>query len=317
MLGDLLTGLEARQPQAVANMTVIPLVSQAGEVAVGTLRDIYLEQDPAYNRLVLATESAHPTILPLGYTLITRERAQDRAVATKSIIPGRGSREVPAYCVQSSQCGHMARANRARQEARMLPLGVRRLAFRHRDSQDFRALWDGLAEHNRRHGVPGNFLSSFFEHFQRQLQQFVAEFELVQGQRGAVVLINDRVEGVEVAPSPAAFAVQWEPLIRDCYGAEAVGQQAEINAIDGSQFLGDAETFEELRARLEELERREREFAGRMVAGILGQQEQGTGRERQREGPLRVLDVETAEYEGQVVREDGSIVDLTLLRRGR
>src|SRR5919206_3671670 len=161
MLGDLLAGLEARQPQAVANMTVIPLVSQAEEVAVGTLRDIYLEQDPAYNRLVLGTESAHPTILPLGYTFITKERAQDRAVATKAVIPGRGSREVPAYCVQSSQGGHMARANRERQEARMLPLGVRRLAFRHRESQDFRALWDGLAEHHRRHGVAGNSLSSF------------------------------------------------------------------------------------------------------------------------------------------------------------
>src|ERR671929_125056 len=61
MLGDLLAGLEARQPQAVANMTVIPLVSEAREVAVGTLRDIYLEQDPAYNRLVLGTESAPST----------------------------------------------------------------------------------------------------------------------------------------------------------------------------------------------------------------------------------------------------------------
>src|SRR5262245_52490999 len=127
MLGNLLTDLEARPPQAVANMTVIPLVSPAAEVAVGTLRDIYLEKDPAYNRLVLGTESEYPTILPLGYTLITREQAQDRAVATKSIVPGRGSREVPAYCVQSSQCGHMARANRERQEARMLPLGVRKL----------------------------------------------------------------------------------------------------------------------------------------------------------------------------------------------
>jgi hypothetical protein len=209
----------------------------------------------------------------------------------------------------------MTRANRERQEARMLPLGVRRLAFRHRESQDFRALWEGLAEHNRRHGVTGNFLSSFFEHFRRQLHEFVAEFELVPGQRGAVVLINDRVEGVEVAPGPAAFAAQWEPLIRDCYGAEAVGRQADIDAVDGSQLLGEAETFEELLTRLEELEQREREFADRTVAGILRQEE--TGRERQREGTLRVLDVETAEYEGQAVRENGSIVDLTLLRRGR
>ena len=41
-----------------------------------------------------------------------------------------------------------------------------------------------------------------------------------------------------------------------------------------------------------------------------------TGRERQREGRLRVLDLETTEYEGQAVRENGSIIDLTPLRRG-
>ena len=80
-----------------------------------------------------------------------------------------------------------------------------------------------------------------------------------------------------------------------------MGRQADINAIDGSHLLGDAGTFEELLSRLEELERRERDFAGRTVASILGQEE--TGRERQKEGPLRVLDVETAEYEGQAVRE--------------
>jgi hypothetical protein len=92
-----------------------------------------------------------------------------------------------------------------------------------------------------------------------------------------------------------------------------VGRQAELGALDGSQLLGDAGTFEELLTRLQELERREHEFAGRTVASILGQEEAGRG--RQREGPLRVLDVETDEYEGQAVREDGSIIDLTLLRR--
>jgi hypothetical protein len=63
------------------------------------------------------------------------------------------------------------------------------------------------------------------------------------------------------------------------------------------------------------LEGRERELAGRTVASILGQEE--TGRERQREGRLRELDLQIAECEGRVVRDDGSIIDLALLRRGR
>lgn len=314
MLSELLKGLEARQPQTVANMTVIPLVAQATEHnGVGTVADVYLERDLAYDRLHMSTAAAAPTILPSGYTLITKERAQDRAVASKEIIPAKGTREVNAFCVQSSQPGHMTKANKAQQEFRMLPATIRMVAYRHRNERQYSALWQSIGSYNQTLRVGGDFLKSFFEEYKGRLAQFVAEFELVPFQRGAIILINDELIGVEFSPNPLVFSAQWEPLIRDCYGSEAISRQLNQKVINESALFGDVETLEDLAKKLDEVEEKEFDFAETQVQMVLNQVEQQSV--RQTEGGLKVVDIETPDFIGQAVRENGSIIDLTLLRR--
>ena len=64
-------------------------------------------------------------------------------------------------------------------------------------------------------------LKGAYEHYRRDAE-FVAEFELVPRQVGAIVLIGGKIAGIERAPSAAYFRVVWEPLIRVCYGSLAV-----------------------------------------------------------------------------------------------
>lgn len=314
MLRELLRGFEARQPQTVANMTVIPLVGQDTEYKdVGTIADIYLERDSAYDRLTMGNEAANVTIMPSGYTLITKEAAQDRAVANKTLIPSKKVMDVNAYCVQSSQAGHMSKGQKEKQAVRMLPATVRKAAYLARQERNYSALWGSLGNYNTALGVKGNFLTSFFEHFKEQLDKFIAEFELVPHQRGAIILINDKVMGVEISPNPMAFSAQWEPLIRDCYGSEAIARQKDYKVIDESAVFGDTDTLEGLSEKLDKFEDKEFEFAEKCVREILDQQERST--DRQSEGPLKVVDVETDDYQGQAVRKNGSIIDLTLLSK--
>jgi hypothetical protein len=153
MLRELLRGLEARQPQSVANMCVIPLVAQETEFdAVGTVKDIYLERDSAYDRLTMGTDAAAPTIMPSGLTLITKEKAQDRAVASKTIIPAKKTAEVNAFCVQSTQAGHMSKTNKDQQQIRMLPVTVRKAAYLQRQERNYSALWNSLAAYKQQAG---------------------------------------------------------------------------------------------------------------------------------------------------------------------
>jgi hypothetical protein len=132
-------------------------------------------------------------------------------------------------------------------------------------------------------------------------------------QRGAIILINDEVVGVEIAPNALAFSAQWESLIRDCYGSEAITLQKEFKTIDESALLGEANTLEDLAEKVQKLEDREFEFAEKHVRDVLGQDEKLT--QRQKEGELTVVDVETDDYMGQAVRRDDLLIDLTLLRR--
>lgn len=314
MLKELLRGFEARQPQAVANMIVIPLVGQSSEYgAVGTMADIYLERDTAYDRLSMGTQAEQITIMPSGYTLITKEAAQDRAVANKTLIPAKKIVDVNAFCVQSTQPGHMSKANKEKQQVRMLPATVRKAAYLNRQERNYSALWQSLGVYNTTLGIRGNYLATFFDNFKEQLDKFIAEFELVPYQRGAIILINDSVMGVEISPNPLAWSAQWETLIRDCYGSEAIARQKEYKVVDESMVLGDVATLEELSDRLDAFEEKEFEFAENHVRDVLSQEEKCT--ERQKEGELKVVDVETDDYVGQAVRKNGSIIDLTLLSK--
>ena len=108
ILKDLLKGFAAHQPQSVGNMSVIPLTAPDSEYHdVGDVSDVDLDRDTDYSSLHLRTRrSSGVTIVPNGLTYITKERAQDRAVHSAHLI--KDTKKVGAFCVQSSQCGHMS-----------------------------------------------------------------------------------------------------------------------------------------------------------------------------------------------------------------
>ncbi|MCU0355810.1 MAG: hypothetical protein MUD08_19075, partial [Cytophagales bacterium] len=62
-------------------------------------------------------------------------------------------------------------------------------------------------------------LRYFLNHFKPQLDQFVAEFEYVKDQVGAIVMLEGRIVGIEIAPSHQYWQEIWMPLLRECYGS--------------------------------------------------------------------------------------------------
>lgn len=313
MLRDLLKGLEGRQPQSVGNMCIIPLVAQETEESdIGTVEDVYLNRDKAYDMLNMGNRASNPAIVPGGYTLITKQSAQDRALKSKQLIPAKGTQDTPAFCVQSSQGGLMGTQSDD-QKVRMLPARLRKACYELRAMRGYNGLWNSLGQYNTSHGLHGDFLKTFFDKYQKQLAEFVAEFELVPHQRGAIILVNNKVLGIELSPNPMAFSAQWEMLIRDCYGSEAIACQEDPATVDESSILGDADTLEELLERVEAIEDAEHDFSERHVMELLSQSQ--TESERQTEGGFKVVDVETEDFVGQGVRSNGGMVDLSLLRR--
>ena len=95
---------------------------------------------------------------------------------------------------------------------------------------------------NQEMGVPAaGHLEFFLKQFRKELDEFVAEFECVPRQIGAIILVDDQVVGIERAPSHAYWQSVWPCLIRECYGSLAirVAQLKGERAPEGAKELGD------------------------------------------------------------------------------
>lgn len=306
-LKDLLVGFVAQQPQSVGNMTVIPLTAPDTEYHdVGNLGDVELAKDTDYSSLHLRTRRDRGvTIVPQGLTYLTKERAQDRAVPSAHLL--KGTRQVGAFCVQSSQAGHMSGNRPETRELRLLPQSLRYAAFQKRESRSYSELWQTLGKFNRDSQLGGDFLATFFTHYAGQLDQFVAEFEVIPQQRGAIILINDEVVGVEIAPNQHAFGVLWEPAIRDCYGSEALRARDKAKPTQ-EEILGEVEDLEDLPVAVDRMAQREKARAQRLVMNILEQG--GTMQQTQSLDELTMYSVSTDAFVGfgvQAEQGDGFI----------
>ena len=119
-------------------------------------------------------------------------------------------------CIQETQ-GGLIKSGKV--DFVVLPTSVRVKAVASRNKDDYSRLWPHLRSFRDKIGFSGaGNLADVLKRFEKELDEFVAEFELVPKQVGAVVVIGDRVAGVERAPTEAFWQRIWEPLIRVCYG---------------------------------------------------------------------------------------------------
>jgi hypothetical protein len=212
--------------QSVSQMQVIPILGESDdsfgppEIAIGTT---------TYGRVEVDNRDARPTIVPPGAAWIVRRKAQDHAVGAGSLVPGHTQRSLPAMCVQQNQPGLIPMS---RYELQILPVGLRATALELRDEGEFSRLWPHLSSFKAEHGVPGENgnLVDFMRAFARELDAFVAEFEIVPDQIGAIVLVAGAVAGLELAPSTAYWEAVWTPLIRLCYGSLACARERVFGA---------------------------------------------------------------------------------------
>jgi hypothetical protein len=222
---DVLYGLGVGEPQSVANMEMFPLIAEdeRGEVAVD---DDFAPPDSvqmgtrAYGEVEIVNSGDRATIVPPGASWVVSEKAQDHAIGGGKIL-GPGERTVinTAMCIQSSQSGTITVGN---QEMTMLPAELRSSALALRGERNYEKLWGYLKRFNGNHGLSGeSSLVYFLETFKKQMDEFVAEFENVRNQVGAIILVDNRVVGIEVAPTREYWESIWIPLIRVCYGSLA------------------------------------------------------------------------------------------------
>lgn len=217
---DILNGTRTGRMQSVGHMGVIPILDDGSEDDTFAPPDVRAGTT-SYGVVDVENPADRPTIIPTGAGWVVDEMAQDHAVPTAKFVGAKKKERIEkSMCIQETQGGLISKKDH-NFVVLPVPLRTRALAMRHEDR--YNKLWEHIREFNHSVGVHsrGN-VADFVRNYKDELDQFVAQFELLPGQVGAIVLLDGTVVGIERAPNQAFWASVWEPLIRMCYGALSI-----------------------------------------------------------------------------------------------
>lgn len=236
-LAELLRGTVPERVQTVGVMQVIPLTSGHSDDRFAMPNRLIVSTSN-YGSLIFHNPTGKPALIPKDAAYVTKQRAQDHALPHVGFVAG-GERVkyMDAACIQESQGGTM---QPEAHELIILPFNLREATLRVRTEKRYNKLWPAIRDFNRVMGLRATgHVDIFLEEFGQQLERFVAEFEPIPTQVGAIILINGKVAGIERTPSYDYWLQLWPTLIRECYGSLALyTQKREADFVEREADLG-------------------------------------------------------------------------------
>jgi hypothetical protein len=305
-VSEILRGTAASATQSAGHMQVVPLLGDDDPTFAPPVIEVGTS---GYGSVLLRNDSARPVIVPPGAGWVVPQKAQDHAIGSGALLRPDETRQIDtAMCIQQTQPGLIAKG---KHEMLILPAPLRARALSLRHVKDFRKLWDGIGEHNRSLGIKdgGGHLEVFLRTFQKELAEFVAEFEPVPRQVGAIVLIGGKIAGVERAPSAECFRAVFKPLIRVCYGSLAirVAQVQKAPPATRSPLVVAERSLAGLRRALAEANRREQDAVDSSVELARSMALTAADQADDTLGPITLTTVACAGLAGQVVTVNDNV----------
>jgi hypothetical protein len=327
-ISEILRGLVPGRLQSVGLMQVIPLTCTDPDLFDQDLVSPMHNYDAQSSNVRVtsgttgygAMQFKNPTdkvlLVPCHVGYVTKHASQDHAMATSGLVAAKKEKIFEnAMCIQQRQGGLIPLEQH---KMLILPYSLRECALAKRSSNEFSRLWEDIDDFNKTLGIAtrGGHLEYFMDAFKEELDQFVAEFEIVPGQTGAIILVNGSVVGVERAPSPKFWSEVWDALIRECYGSLAI----EVSRKTGNRLpppstrtaidLQQINTLDDLE---KELQRADCDAEARVKTIVRDLLEDPF--KTKNEGDLNrynLMTLENGQFNGQVVRESQRVVYASL-----
>lgn len=308
-ISEVLRGCEAGKIQSVGYMQVIPLLSELEDNRFAMPTDLEVGTS-GYGVMEFTNPNAEIAIVPCHAAYVVKQAAQDHAMAHVGLVKGKSTHRFDtAMCIQQTQGGLITKG---KQRLFILPFQVREDALAVRKTKSHGKLWNSLAHMSERTGATaaGAHLVRFLEHFGKQLDQFVAEFECVPGQVGAIILIDGEVVGVERAPSSRYWKAVWPALIRECYGSLAVQVAREKGEpkppCTRTPLPAKVTSLDDLEKALEKVEKEEEDKTKDIVRKLVD--DPFEVEKDDAEMGLNILTLKHKQFIGQIVKDDDRIV---------
>lgn len=324
---ELLHGTKPGRIQSVGIMQVIPLVLTDVNLAseeFATPSSLLVDTHENYGSMGFRNrDSDKPIIIPANTAIMTKKFAQDHAMVRTGLV-NKGEHRVyhDACCIQETQGGQFG--NIEGDEIQILPYALRETAMKMKGDQSFNKLWPAIRDFNKMakaDDTMGN-LVAFQNKYAIILDQFVAEFEVVPNQVGAIILVDGKLLGVERAPNHNYWLAVWEPLVRMCYGSHAVLQTVgkTTGTSPGTPSAAKAildegiTSLEELKAAVKNAIRGAEEAARKIVRELIDDEfvaKVDEVMQISREGhsyEVKIWGLEHDQFIGEAVTDDGTVV---------
>ncbi len=319
---ELLKGTVTGNLQTVGAMQVIPLLSdiefndyvspkQAGKFGTNS-----------YGSMNFQNDSDKKMIIPSNATYMTKHAAQDHGMMHAGIICKKMTKTYDtAACVQQTQAGHIPMDNH---EFVIMPFSLREKSHAVRKERSYNKMWPAIIEFNTRTKSVQNgyenrgHLEFFFKKFEKELEEFAAEFETVPKQVGAIILINGTVVGIERAPNYDYWKSIWSQLIRGCYGSLAIENQqtgkvdnASVEKIRTKLSITGITTFDQLEKELTKTELSQKDKVAEIVRDLIDEEFVSEVDETTNNNVR--IHVKNTQFLGQIISEDKAIIYFSLI----
>jgi len=311
-ISEILRGCTPGRIQSVGYMQVIPLTATKDmtDDRIVSPAKMSSMRTTDYGSMSIKNESDKIMIVPSQAAYVVKQAAQDHALPHVGIIGKKKSKSFDtARCIQENQGGYISSGNH---KMAILPFMLREPAHKERSERDYSKLWSAIRRLNNetKAGNIGN-LVHFLDKFKDELDQFIAEFEPVPNQVGAIILINGKVVGVERAPNYEYWTEIWPALIRECYGSlaliEAKNNNGEIPVPKTRSVLGEVSSLADLAKAVKDAESRELENVRSVFGGVSETEMKRDGKDSGSSG-LTIESLSHKRFVGQIVREDEKII---------
>ncbi|MHC9544320.1 MAG: DUF6569 family protein [Vulcanimicrobiota bacterium] len=313
-VAQLLRGCEAGPMQSAGIMQIIPLLSDIEDRGIISPVNARFRTE-AYGTMIFENPSSSIMLIPCHTGYMVKQSAQDHAMGHAALVGSESTVSFDtAMCIQQTQPGFIAPGN---YDMMILPFPLREKALQARREKKFNKIWNDILDFNRELGIDRSqaHLEYFFTSFERELNQFVAEFEWIPRQVGAVILVEGNVAGIERSPSAEYFQSVWEPLIRECYGSLALKAarkgEAAIPSSRVSLNLDSIRSFNDLRKALADAEEKEAEIARRTIRELMD--EPFYYEEEEKLEKYTMETVGNSQFVGQLVRDGDRVCYLSLI----
>lgn len=301
-LAEVLRGLTPGTMQSVGRMQVIPLTGE--EVTGYGIPSDVETQTTSYGTIGFIGHNTNKVVIPQGTTYITKHAAQDHALPHTGIFKGGRKFYDTAACIERSQGGYIPPESR---EIGLLPFALKQESLKLGYQKSYSKLWNAIGSFNLAFKVPmgREHLVDFMVHYTKELDTFVAQFEPVSGQLGAIILLDGIVIGIERMPNYAGWLDVWRPLIRECYGSQVLKPDVKSKTVASyTPISGLPSTIAELAQALQAANDRQREVVKETVNRVMA--ENLTFKIEEQVDDMRTLTLESGAYVGQVV-QDGDL----------